>query len=1489
MDFDTAKENIQPLRHGRRADLLEIALNEENKETMEMEKRQHEDAIKNYEGNDPLDPWYEYICWIEQSYPKSGKESGLDEVILKCIVHFEHETRYKQDRRMIKLFIKYIDTQKNPNELYNQLYQNGIGTLVADLYIAWSYYFDALNDFKEVNAIFRRGFDAGAQPYQELSQAHDAFSISMSKRILNDDELSRKQFQTSLEEKRSALTSLRTHKKKYVGSIRTGNAIKKANPGVINQENVLPNVNKAVEVLDDEVLGAPSVANNVSVIRSIIDGSKTKENEHEPGPWTKAKAGHCQKLFSKTGTLQLSFPIMDDEEIVPIPCKEKLFELGIKLPQGFVSRNLPQKPWNVATVIEEPQVPRSIPCYEKFLLYPQSQVEISADEYRGYKWFKDRNITNNLTRQYDSIWENKFETPIRIPPGFESKNVKQIEKENFDRFIHDEQHENFQINLKNIYRLEEMSPEELLGEKFKRGKIKVLTEDDFEEIYNTSDMEMTVITDRRQSIYPLSRKSFIPRKSVIHNDLLAASKSEKIDPVNLPAEPQSPPQKQSTGAIKKTSFKRKFDDNLKSEDMDDVKGSSCKRESVGVTPTRSTFENFKTPQPIEKKSVRIFEVDDDEMTMGLDACSTQQFNFFIKQQSISTPVSKKTVPKLVPLEDEDAATHDKTPLAPTATPAPIASSQTQHENVKQLSTIMETTETSKSSASQGSHTGSDTDMHTKTPKYLQSSQKIFKKKEIENSLFNPLIASFRMPEEQTETCPNVAFPIRLLPITNSSITPCKSFMMENVPADHKLDEENSNESSQDETFVPPPLETSEEFKQSLEIPETQLEATKNLPIPEVMPEIEANEISIASFNNLKVQVENIEKQQETEEVQNKTKTDFRFEIYEDSVRECLKAEDSNALKIPNDQGTEVLHASRKENFAVPPTTAITKRTVSEEFLELLGSPINPHNQHSMTRPIPQTERNEVSDLLKFSRDSKCLENFETTLKNLSIDDQKNATRTMFDDDLNTEKFSLGNLKNSTFINVNCIKNPSNEELAINLSVEITQEEKQKLIEMTKGDDVFKVPAVPNIIKPVQAINVSKKMEPFEVYEDNDDDDDELGKSIYQDKKSEEKFEQAEDEEWSDDQSCSFVADYNNQYEHTIIPSEIDLSLKVQEAIKSSEGNPFDENVRKAMLEHCNFSLYLEQHIDNCSLMKNISKLKPNMFIEAARKEYRIVKSIGKGSFGVVYSAKMTESGELVAMKQEKPPNLWEYYICVELKDRLKNKNMINAFMSINGAIIGNNSSILITQYSPHGSIIDVCNKVKKATNKNVDEYVALVITSQILSVIDHLHGCKIIHADIKPDNFLIMSKIEFGTKVPFIQLIDFGSAIDMDWYKDDVTFNYVVKTENFTCCEMLDNKPWTYQTDLFGIAGTAHVMLFGKYMEVEKKGIMWSIKSKFPRYFVSKFLWEQLFGMLLNVSSCKSMPNLQELKDQFEAEIHSKEKFVSNKVCEFNSILVNLH
>lgn len=140
-------------------------------------------------------------------------------------------------------------------------------------------------------------------------------------------------------------------------------------------------------------------------------------------------------------------------------------------------------------------------------------------------------------------------------------------------------------------------------------------------------------------------------------------------------------------------------------------------------------------------------------------------------------------------------------------------------------------------------------------------------------------------------------------------------------------------------------------------------------------------------------------------------------------------------------------------------------------------------------------------------------------------------------------------------------------------------------------------------------------------------------------------------------------------------------------------------------------------------------------------------------------------------------------------------------------------------------------------------------------------------------------------KVPALQLIDFGSAIDMDCYSKDDEFRYVVKTENFTCCEMRENKPWTYQIDLFGICGTVHVIIFGKYMEVEKKIGNWQITTRFPRYF-QKHVWDDFFSTLLNVIDCKTMPNLQNLKRCLDEEVLTRQKYVQDKVVEFNNALM---
>lgn len=131
MDFDLSKENIQPLRRGRNVHQLEMALHaqsspeyqqqlQQQKEYVKAKRdnrapfdgpfscRHFENLIKNYQGDDPLQNYYEYISWIEQTFPKSGHEGNCVALLEHCLGKFEDDPRYTNDTRFCKLWVKYV-------------------------------------------------------------------------------------------------------------------------------------------------------------------------------------------------------------------------------------------------------------------------------------------------------------------------------------------------------------------------------------------------------------------------------------------------------------------------------------------------------------------------------------------------------------------------------------------------------------------------------------------------------------------------------------------------------------------------------------------------------------------------------------------------------------------------------------------------------------------------------------------------------------------------------------------------------------------------------------------------------------------------------------------------------------------------------------------------------------------------------------------------------------------------------------------------------------------------------------------------------------------------------------------------------------------------------------------------------------------------------------------------------------------------------------
>ncbi|MFT7805923.1 mitotic checkpoint serine/threonine-protein kinase BUB1 isoform X2 [Arapaima gigas] len=337
------------------------------------------------------------------------------------------------------------------------------------------------------------------------------------------------------------------------------------------------------------------------------------------------------------------------------------------------------------------------------------------------------------------------------------------------------------------------------------------------------------------------------------------------------------------------------------------------------------------------------------------------------------------------------------------------------------------------------------------------------------------------------------------------------------------------------------------------------------------------------------------------------------------------------------------------------------------------------------------------------------------------------------------------------------------------------------------------------------------------------------------------------------------------------PEPTSLSAKDVPAHTAMElvSDPWDEDLITRLLARLStpFSSTPNLTTWNCK----VPSIVPKTTVAIGQESFQVDCILGQGAFAIVYQARNLATSEKLILKVQKPPNPWEFYINSQLNQRLPS-TVRHLFNNLHSAHLFQNGSVLLGDLHNCGTLLNVVNLYKNTNEKVMPQPLAMYFAVCILQMVEQLHSTHIIHADIKPDNFILGERflenecfdpdhLDHG-----LALIDLGQSIDMTLFKEGTAFTAKCMTSGFQCTEMLSGRPWNYQTDYFGIAGTVYCLIFGTYMKVKNEDGIWKTNAVFKRNPHAE-LWMEFFHTMLNVPDCTSLPCLRTLRGRLSSEL----------------------
>ncbi|KAL6180771.1 hypothetical protein ACLB2K_047430 [Fragaria x ananassa] len=178
-EWELFKENVRPLKRGRKVEILNDALKAQTdnqlKKSLFEQRRRLIQAIDEYVGDDPLQPWLECIKWVQEAFPPGGDFSGLVVIYEQCVRTFWHSDRYKDDLCYLKVWLEYAENCVDAEVIFSFLDANEIGKSHSQFYISYALLMESKNKVKAANELLNLGISRNAQPVEKLNDAFRKF------------------------------------------------------------------------------------------------------------------------------------------------------------------------------------------------------------------------------------------------------------------------------------------------------------------------------------------------------------------------------------------------------------------------------------------------------------------------------------------------------------------------------------------------------------------------------------------------------------------------------------------------------------------------------------------------------------------------------------------------------------------------------------------------------------------------------------------------------------------------------------------------------------------------------------------------------------------------------------------------------------------------------------------------------------------------------------------------------------------------------------------------------------------------------------------------------------------------------------------------------------------------------------------------------------------------------------------------------------------